>query len=74
MLDQAKWQRSIDAAHAKRDEIALRFKYNRSESEHVLGLAHERGDIVHDRETGQSGVILGGTRRRLAEVQATGSE
>lgn len=74
MLDQVRWLGAIAEAHARRDEVATSFVFDRADRESILMLKHMRGEVVHDRETGTNGVVLGGTRRRFIEVQSSGRE
>ena len=74
LIDHVSWLQTLAQSNAELERLRASYKFNPLEREAVLGLAHQKGEIVHDRVTDQRATVLSGTRKRLTAVPGAGGE
>ena len=68
LIDHVTWLQTLAQSNAELERLRASYRFNPLERETVLGLAHQKGEIVHDRVTDQRATVLSGTRKRITQV------
>lgn len=74
LIDHARWLRTLERSNAAIESAQATYHFNPLDREQVLGLAHRKGERVYDTVTGEFGVVIAGTRKRLYALPSPGGE
>lgn len=72
LLDHARWLAVLTESNADLERLRQSYHFDPLDRETVLSLAHKKGDVLHDRITGERCTVLSGTRKRITQVPSTG--
>jgi len=71
-LDHTRWLATLAESNLDLERIRAQYVFDPLDRETVLGLEHVKGEILHDRVTGERCTILAGTRKRLTTLPSAG--
>ena len=71
-LDHTRWLATLAESNQELERIRTQYQFDPLDREVVLGLEHRKGELLHDRVTGERCTVLAGTRKRLTALPSAG--